>query len=62
MGAQYAQAAPKLADWLEANVPEALTVLGPPAAHRRKLRTTNMLEHINKEIRRRARVATLFPN
>ena len=54
--------APKLAAWLEANVPEALTVLELPAAHRRRLRTTNMLERINKEIKRRTRVATLFPN
>jgi putative transposase len=59
---KYADAAPKLAAWLEANVPEALTVLGLPAAHRRKLRTTNSLERINKEIKRRTRVATLFPN
>jgi transposase-like protein len=59
---KYAQDAPKLAAWLEENVPEALTVLGLPAAHRRKLRTTNMLERINKEIKRRTRVATLFPN
>ena len=59
---KYAEAAPKLADWLEANVPEALTVLSLPAAHRRKLRTTNMLERVNKEIKRRTRVATLFPN
>ena len=59
---KYADSAPRLADWLEANVPEALTVLSLPAAHRRKLRTTNMLERINKEIKRRTRVATLFPN
>lgn len=59
---KYAAQAPKLADWLEQNVPEALTVLTLPAAHRRKLRTTNMLERINKEIKRRTRVATLFPN
>lgn len=59
---KYAAAAPKLAGWLEANVPEALTVLELPAAHRCKLRTTNMLERINKEIKRRTRVATLFPN
>jgi putative transposase len=59
---KYADTAPKLAAWLEANVPEALTVLELPAAHRRKLRTTNMLERINKEIKRRTRVATLFPN
>jgi putative transposase len=59
---KYADAAPRLAAWLEENVPEALTVLDLPATHRRKLRTTNMLERINKEIKRRTRVATLFPN
>jgi transposase-like protein len=32
-----------------------------PAAHRRRLRTTNGLERLNKEIKRRTRVATLFP-
>jgi putative transposase len=60
--AKYAAPAPKLAAWLEANVPEALTVLGLPVPHRRRLRTTNMLERVNKEIKRRTRVATLFPN
>ena len=53
---------PKLAGWLEVNVPESFTVLELPVAHRCKLRTTNMLERINKEIKRRTRVATLFPN
>ncbi|MFN9367778.1 MAG: transposase [Planctomycetia bacterium] len=43
-------------------VPEALTVLRVPAAHRRRLRTTNGLERLNTEIKRRTRVATLFPN
>jgi transposase-like protein len=60
--AKYTATAPKLATWLEANVPEALTVFLLPAPHRVKLRTTNPLERINKEIKRRTRVATLFPN
>lgn len=60
--AKYAKTAPKLAQWLEANLPEGLTVFILPASHRGKLRTTNMLERINKEIKRRTRVATLFPN
>jgi putative transposase len=59
---KYALDAPQLAAWFESNVPEALTVLCLPVAHRRQLRTTNMLERINKEIKRRTRVATLFPN
>jgi transposase-like protein len=59
---KYRSQAPKLADWMEKNVPEGLTVFTRPSAHRRRLRTSNMLERLNKEIRRRTRVATLFPN
>ena len=33
-----------------------------PASHRRRLRTTNLLERLNEEVRRRTRVARLFPN
>ncbi len=59
---KYEKTAPRLASWMEANIPEGLTVFGLPASHRRRLRTTNMLERLNKEIKRRTRVATLFPN
>ena len=54
--------APKLAEWLEVNVPESLTVFSLPAKHRRRLRTSNMLERLNEELKRRTRVAGLFPN
>ena len=60
--ARYRKRAPALATWLEEHIPEALTILKVPAAHRRRLRTTNGLERLNKEIKRRTRVATLFPN
>jgi len=43
-------------------VPEGLTIFTMPAGHRKRLRTTNSLERLNKEILRRTRVATLFPN
>jgi len=59
---KYHATAPRLAEWLEANVPEGLTAFTLPSSHRRRLRTTNMLERINREIKRRTRVATLFPN
>jgi transposase-like protein len=59
---KYTSTAPRLAEWLEANVPESLTVLRLPPAHRQRLRTTNMLERLNRELKRRTRVATLFPN
>ena len=60
--AKYQKSAPQLAGWLDANVEESLSVLSLPAAHRKRLRTSNLLERINKEIKRRTRVATLFPN
>lgn len=59
---KYEKSAPQLAHWLESNVPEALSVFAFPAAHRRFLRTSNLLERVNKEVKRRTRVATLFPN
>jgi transposase-like protein len=59
---KYQASAPSLSGWLEINVPESLTVFALPEAHRKKLRTTNSLERLNKEIKRRTRVATLFPN
>lgn len=54
--------APALADWMEQSLPEGLTVLSRPVAHRRRLRTVNLVERLNKELYRRTRVATLFPN
>lgn len=59
---KYEKQAPRLAAWLDANVPESLSVFGLPAAHRKRLRTSNLLERLNREIKRRTRVATLFPN
>jgi putative transposase len=59
---RYAKSAPKLAEWAETALPEGLVVFDFPEAHRRRLRTTNVLERLNKEIKRRTRVATLFPN
>jgi len=59
---KYRRPAPRLAEWMEANVPEGLAVLALPEPHRRRLRTTNALERLNRELHRRTRVATLFPN
>lgn len=43
-------------------MPQGLSVFALPAEHRRRLRTSNMLERLNEEIKRRTRVAGLFPN
>jgi transposase-like protein len=60
--AQWRAEAPKLADWAEANLPDGFAVFGYPPAHRVRLRTTNGLERINRELKRRTRVASMFPN
>lgn len=60
--AQWRVDAPKLADWAEANLPDGFAVFDFPQAHRVRLRTTNGLERINRELKRRTRVASMFPN
>jgi transposase-like protein len=59
---KYAKTAPDLSEWMEKAIPEGLTVFSLPSAHWKKMRTSNMLERLNKEIKRRTSVATLFPN
>jgi transposase-like protein len=59
---KYEKTAPKLASWMEENVRESFAIFRVPPSHRVRLRTTNMLERVNRELKRRTRVATLFPN
>lgn len=59
---KYAVPAPRLSAWLEDNLSEGFSVFDFPLEHRRTIRTTNSLERINKEIRRRTRVVGVFPN
>jgi transposase-like protein len=59
---KYQKSAPRLAEWTETAAPEGLTVFTLPTSHRRRLRTSNVLERLSQEIKRRTRVATLFPN
>ena len=59
---KYAVSAPRLSAWLEENLSEGFTVFDFPLEHRKSIRTTNSLERVNKEIRRRTRVVGVFPN
>lgn len=57
---EYAKVAPKLSSWLDEAIPEGLTVFALPECQRRFLRTSNGLERVNKELRRRFRVVGSF--
>jgi putative transposase len=52
----------KVACHIEEHIEECLTCLAFPEGHRRRIRTTNSLERLNQEIRRRTRVVRIFPN
>ena len=53
---------PQVASWLEEAGEEALTVYALPASHRKRMRSTNMLERWHQEVARRTRVVRIFPN
>jgi transposase-like protein len=59
---KYAESAPRLSEWMETNVEQGLTVFNFPAEHQKRLRTTNLCERVNREIKRRTRVVSVFPN
>ena len=59
---KYASSASSLANWLEVSIPEGLTVFDFPADHWRRIRTSNVMERMSQEIKRRTRVIRLFPN
>lgn len=53
---------PKLCDWVEENIAETLTFYRLPRECHKHLKSTNMLERMNEEIKRRTRVVRIFPN
>lgn len=52
----------KLCDWVEANIDETLTFYRLPRQHHKNLKSTNLLERLNEEIKRRTLVVRIFPN
>jgi putative transposase len=59
---KYQSSASRLAEWMAANLPEGFTVFSFPGGFQRLLRTTNGVERLHREVRRRARVVSIFPN
>jgi transposase-like protein len=59
---KYSKTASRLSEWMAAHISEGLTVFAFPAASRKQLRTTNGLKRLHREVRRRARVVSIFPN
>jgi len=59
---KYAKSAPKLAAWMEENLPQGFTIFSFSEPIRKRLRTSNLCESVNKQIRRRTRVVAIFPN
>jgi putative transposase len=58
----YAKRFPKAVSVFEAGIEDALTYLSYPGSHHTRIRTTNMLERLFKEVKRRTRVVGVFPN
>lgn len=59
---KYETSAPRLSAWLEGNVAEGLTVFAFPKDQQRRLRTSNLSERVNRELKRRTCVVGVFPN
>ena len=52
----------KLVDWVEETIEETFTFYRLPRQHHKHLKSTNMLERLNEEIKRRTHVVRIFPN
>jgi transposase-like protein len=59
---QFDKSAPKAVACMESGFEDAMAIMALPEKYRKRLRTTNMQERLNEEIRRRERVIRIFPN
>jgi putative transposase len=62
LAARWHHTHPRVSEHLEEHIEECLSCLAFPESHRRRIRTTNGLERLNQEIKRRTRVVRIFPN
>lgn len=60
--AKWAPRYPRLTAWAEETIEETFTFFRLPRQHHKHLKSTNMLERLNEEIRRRTYVVRIFPN
>jgi putative transposase len=60
--ADFSEKAPKAMECLESGFDDATAVMALPELYRKRLRSTNILERLNQEVRRRERVIRIFPN
>jgi transposase-like protein len=59
---KYELEMPKLTNWMAENLSEGFTIFAFPESHWRRLRTSNVLERLNREIKRRTKAVGVFPN
>jgi len=59
---KWQQKYPKLCDWVDENIQETLSFYKLPLPHHKHLKSTNMLERLNEEIKRRTLVVRIFPD
>jgi putative transposase len=62
LASRWRRSHPRVAEHIEEHIEECLSCLAFPESHRRRIRTTNSLERLNQEIKRRSRVVRIFPN
>ena len=53
---------PRLCDWVEESIEETFSFYRLPRQHHKHLKSTNMLERLNQELKRRTHIVRIFPN